>query len=200
MLISEKHKLVCCSDYISDDIRSVISFLEFVERDELCENCKKIILISNPYQKVLNLYMNTVLPPITPIFKDSKDDYIEYFRKWVSKMFVSEKLIIKLKFENTIENYTKQLNQLKIKKFNYDFIVRDDKLLSDLIKINKSFGDFNFELKNRWDIREFYDFKTAKIIFNFYKNEFLIGEYDPFSFSNTFLSKDDKVGFIHQPF
>lgn len=201
MLISYKHNLMWEPDgYMSDLQLYLINQLEFIEKKESDDNFRSLIVMTNPYQKVLDLYMNKVLPSHTPIYKDKMGVYCQRFRKWISKMFLCEKLIVSLRFENSVEENTKILTKYKFSRLNYDFIIRDFKLESDLKKIKEDFLLDDFKLEYKWDIKSFYDFQTAKIIFNFYKNEFYIGGYDPFSFSNVNLEKYERVKFLHESF
>lgn len=202
MLVSEKLKLVCAGDESVNDksIRNFMQSIGFKESDTNYENYDKFIFLVNPYQKVLNFYMNVVLSSLTPIFKDKKNDYIFFFREWVSKIFHCEKLIVELTFDGTDENYTKVLSKFRISEIDPIFMVRDENFIYDIKKI-KNFDDFDLvNLTYKWKINEFYDYETAKIIFHFYKNDFFMGQYNPFSFSEDNFRLERKIDFIHELF
>lgn len=199
MLVSEKYKLSWDNDgYESPLSNFLISKLEFYDGIGTTET-KRFLLMINPYQKVLDLYMNQVLPNHTPIYKDKMKFYIQRFKNWVGKMFLCEKLIVDLKFKNTAEIYSKILQKYRLNNLNYDLVIRDFEFKSDLYKLDENI-DIDYDLDYKWKITQFYDFETAKIIFSFYKSEFYFGNYDPFSFSEKDLTKDEKIDFLHKPF
>ena len=181
-------------------IKNFLMSLGFQESNVDANMYETFTLLVNPYQKVLNFYMNVVLSSLTPIFKDKKNDYILFFREWVSKIFFCEKLIVELSFGGTNENYTKILSKFKMTHISENRLVRDESFIHDLNQI-KNISNFDFDdFSYKWKIKEFYDYETAKIIFQFYKNEFFIGQYNPFSFSDNNLTPDRKIDFIHEPF
>jgi len=201
-MVSEKLKLICMGDESLNDksIKNFLMSLGFQELNVDANMYETFTLLVNPYQKVLNFYMNVVLSSLTPIFKDKINDYIIFFREWISKMFYSKKLVVKLRFDGTDEKYTKILSSFRTN-INYNiFMVKDYTFTSDIRKI---VNDVNFDFEQiiyKWKMNEFYDYETAKIIFQFYKNEFFMGQYNPFSFSYNNLTSDKKIDFIHKPF
>jgi len=83
---------------------------------------------------------------------------------------------------------------------NFNYFVKIEDFYDDLSKISfiDDFepikGDINQDL---YDYRNMYDYDSAKKVYHLYKKHFFLCNYDPFSFTHKELTKDEKIGFLH---
>ena len=94
--------------------------------------------------------------------------------------------IFVLKTENLYENLLK-----------LPFITKESEERKEEIKnmiqsngfINKRYQNFN----------DFYDIRSAKLVYNFFKPIFYKFDYNPFSFTKEKMNNDEKISFLHKP-
>ena len=81
-----------------------------------------------------------------------------------------------------------------------DYFVRIEHFYEDLEKIDfiNEITNINNTLNNDlYDYRNMYDYDNAKKVYHLYKKHFFLCNYDPFSFTHKELTKDEKIGFLH---
>jgi hypothetical protein len=164
------------------------------------DDYKVICTIKNPYHRVFSLFLNRVLNN-RAIKKQFLPILREKFNYFVDKSLISNKLLVKPIM--IFDNPTPEL--MYFEKWTFDdkipdYFVRIEHFYDDLSKI-----DFisDVEPKNGplcedfYDYSTMYDYETAKKVYHFYKKHFYLCEYNPFSFTNEDLTKDDKISFLH---
>ena len=81
-----------------------------------------------------------------------------------------------------------------------DYFVRIEHFYEDLSKI-EFIGDVEPKkgllYEDLYDYRTMYDYNNAKKVYHLYKKHFYLCDYDPFSFTNENLTKEDKISFLH---
>ena len=155
--------------------------------------------VRNPYDRVWSLYLNFYTKNFQPkdleLTKTKFNDYVQksfivttqgivldnfygknnYFDKWTFTIKKPDEII---KLENIKEDISK-----------LDFLNKD------LIPWELFDGRYINHRPITFDM--VYDWTSAQIIFQYYKNYFFDFGYDPFSFTNQQLTDEEKVNFIH---
>ena len=176
------------------------------------EDYEVVCSIRNPYDRVLSIFTNLTTVGSDEVFsKGTREIFIRKFEYFVEEVFafteykkvvenvekypVFNNYISKLSFDEFIptkfirmENLTEDLNNLK-------FLLESEKWnnghYESFIKENK------FISKKHYNFTEVYTWKSAKLVYEFYKKIFFLCEYDPFSFTNESLSENEKKKFLH---
>lgn len=170
--------------------------------------------IRNPYDRIFSIFMNFDVLGSLPATKEVKPKLIPYFKKWIKTYFEKNKLIVK------INDYGKSnITSESLKKFTFrnripDQFIRMENLIDDLSEldfikesIEWKMGQSQSFLKNNqfikspyYNFKEFYDFESAKLIYEYYFFHFHLVGYDPFSFTDETLDEKTKLHFIHDTF
>ena len=178
---------------------------------------KIICSIRNPYDRVLSLFksMNNVGKSVV-YTKDTHQNFIENYETFLTEVFLYVKVKKRIGFEEKdekkfLKNYiTKYFFNERVP----DQFIRMENLLEDISKLDfvtdsglwKSGYVEEYLTDNSYiNIRPYkfntvYTEKFAKLIYEHYKNHFLLCGYDPFSFIKNELSNEEKMRFLHDTF
>lgn len=175
--------------------------------DKQYEDFQTILNVRNPYDLVFSFYVNNYLS--SPLTKESKN-VKEKFNNWVTKVFLNHGYYLFLhpfyKYKNFRFNKWRFDDEKK-----YNFVLRTETLFEDIIKLPfikseseniknkiKNSIEYNGFLNRRHhSFNELYDFKSAQLVYHFFKPYFYKFEYSPFSFTQEKLSEQQKITFIH---
>ena len=166
---------------------------------------KIIVNVRNPYDRVFGCYQKYFLEK--PILKNELN-YAEKFRNFISKTFYFHGSYVfmgpryddvqnfyeKWIFDKVNVDYLIKMESLETDIFRLPFIRQDEvekKRISDLLEENP------FKNERYRSFLDVYDFKSAKLVYEFFKPWFYKFEYSPFSFTNKELSEQEKISFIH---
>ena len=169
--------------------------------------------VRNPYDRIISLYLNfTSLGKNFVWMKTKKPELKRKINLFCLELFeygIKQKLIENIERKVPVRDYVSKLSfdgklpdkLIKMENLYEDIssldFVQQSKLwtsgeLQELIEKN------NFLRKNPFHFSDLYDWETAVRVFNYYKKHFFICDYDPFSFSQTPLTEDEKYKFIHE--
>jgi hypothetical protein len=173
--------------------------------DELSDY-KIIFSIRNPYDRVLSLFTN-----FTNVGKNS------LYMKGNENVFVQKyEIFLNELFSNTNKQVEKPILKNYIQKYSLngkgpDSIIRLESMVEDLSKIEfvknsdiwKSGYIQDYLLDNEYIVNRSYKFNKiytklgAKLVYDNHIKHFILGGYNPFSFTTENLSNEDKMRFIH---
>jgi hypothetical protein len=172
-----------------------------------------ITSLKNPYDRLVQIYLEYEIKPIIPITKDLEPKLVHFFQKWVLDVFETNKLVVR------VNDWGKDVLISKvIKKFLFrdkvpSIVIRSESIIDDLSRIIGILPGFDLQKKRElentlinespsfnFDFKNFYNFDIAKIVYNYYFNHFYIGNYDPFSFSFVEINEREKNKFLHDTF
>ena len=173
--------------------------------DELSDY-KIIFSIRNPYDRILSLFTN-----FTNVGKNS------LYMKGNENVFVQKyEIFLNELFSNTNKQVEKPILKNYIQKYSLngkgpDSIIRLESMVEDLSKIEfvknsdiwKSGYIQDYLLDNEYIVNRSYKFNKiytklgAKLVYDNHIKHFILGGYNPFSFTTESLSNEDKMRFIH---
>ena len=173
--------------------------------DELSEY-KIIFSVRNPYDRVLSLFTH-----FTNVGKNS------LYMKGNENVFVQKyEIFLNELFSNTNKQVEKPILKNYIQKYSLngkgpDSIIRLESMVEDLSKIEfvknsdiwKSGYIQDYLLDNEYIVNRSYKFNKiytklgAKLVYDNHIKHFILGGYNPFSFTTENLSNEDKMRFIH---
>lgn len=192
-------------------------FIDFKEKTQSHQNFipetyfnyKIITNIRNPYDLTFSFYINFYISE--PLTRESTN-FKEKFNTWISKVILnhgpnfficpfyndSSSFFQKWKFDNHIEpDFVLKTENLYENLLKLPFIAKESEERKEEIKnmiqsngfINKRYQNFN----------DFYDIRSAKLVYNFFKPIFYKFDYNPFSFTKEKMNNDEKISFLHKP-
>jgi hypothetical protein len=180
--------------------KSGLKYDHFTPKSDQLLDYKVLCTIKNPYHRVFSLFLKldvnnrVVKKKFLPLLR-------EKFNYFVDKSLTTNKLVIKP--EKFLENEPHEMKYLEKWTFEDkipDYFVRIEHFYEDLRKIDfiTEIGDVNNTLNDDlYDYRNMYDYNSAKKVYHFYKKHFFLCNYDPFSFTHKELTKNEKIGFLH---
>ena len=196
--ILEKYGFIVENDEFTS--KSGLKYDHFVTKSEQLSDYKVLCTIKNPYHRVFSLFLR--LEHNNLIIKKKLLPFLrENFNYFVNKSLIPNKLVVKT--ATLLENETPNMKYLEKWTFEDkipDYFVKIEDFYDDLSKISfiDDFepikGDINQDL---YDYRNMYDYDSAKKVYHLYKKHFFLCNYDPFSFTHKELTKDEKIGFLH---
>jgi hypothetical protein len=174
-----------------------------------------ICSIRNPYDRMLGLFLNFASLGASSVYDKYNHQQAMYnFSKFIDELFKVKEIISKL--EKPVSNKEFVINNY-ISKYNFDITIpkhyiRMENIVEDMGKIdfiNESqlwSSDYiqNYLIKNEhitthpYKFNSIYTFETAKKVYDYYKQFFLVLGYDPFSFTTEELSNEEKIRFLHE--
>lgn len=174
-----------------------------IKFDKNLKNYKILLSTRNPYDRIVSLFINYAFSGKIAITKQNKNS----FKKYVWR-FLHTYCKLDNKNIDVIEGFIKKWD---LSTFKPDYFVRTESIIEDLSNIDFIKEDdlwkkgiyeeyFKKNTVKNYHFSDFYDIYSAKMVFDFYKNHFLYFEYDPFSFTNEKLSREQKISFIHDNF
>lgn len=190
----EHYKNGLPSSYQSHEIKTPEEFSDY----------EVIFSTRNPYDRVLSLYNN-----FTNVGKNNlytKDNHENFIKKY--EVFLEELFLITGHNKPILNNY--------IKKYSFDDkipdkIIRIESLIEDLSKLKfvtdseiwKSGYIHDYLMNNEYIVRRHFKYNQvytplgAKLVYENHIKHFILGKYDPFSFTMKNISNEEKMRFIH---
>ena len=180
--------------------KSGLKYDHSVTKSKQLLDYKVLCTIKNPYHRVFSLFLKldvnngAVKKKFLPLLK-------EKFNYFVDNSLTANKLVIKP--EIFLENEPPEMKYFEKWTFEDkipDYFVRIEHFYEDLEKIDfiNEITNINNTLNNDlYDYRNMYDYDNAKKVYHLYKKHFFLCNYDPFSFTHKELTKDEKIGFLH---
>jgi hypothetical protein len=192
-------------EFYVNGIKSNYQSHEIKIPDELSDY-KIIFSIRNPYDRILSLFTN-----FTNVGKNS------LYMKGNENVFVQKyEIFLNELFSNTNKQVEKPILKNYIQKYSLngkgpDSIIRLESMVEDLSKIEfvknsdiwKSGYIQDYLLDNEYIVNRSYKFNKiytklgAKLVYDNHIKHFILGGYNPFSFTTESLSNEDKMRFIH---
>lgn len=184
------------SDYQSHEIKI----------PEKLSDYKIIFSTRNPYDRVLSLFTNfTNVGKNSLYMKGNENVFVQKYETFLNELFLpTNNKIEKPILKNYIQKYS--MNDR-----GPDSIVRMESMVEDLSKIEfiknsdlwKSgyitdyLNDNEYIVKRSYKFNKVYTASGAKLVYENHIKHFILGGYDPFSFTTETLSNEDKMRFIH---
>lgn len=208
MNISHERKLIWLSPEMSgtENVSKTLEKYGFLSvKDETEEQLfleypdyKVICGMKNPYERVFLLHFEGDLRSIQ-LKKHHFEGLKTEFNDWGRRILIPNKL--KIKVDETFINTNNTTKYLKKWGFDHkipDFFVKSEDLINDLNRLG--FIDEDIIINN--DVKQFnfnkmYDFDLAKRVYHLYKKHFYLCDYNPFSFTDTELTDEEKISFLH---
>jgi hypothetical protein len=184
--ILEKHGFLNVEDKTEEQLLS-----EYPDYKVICG-------MINPYERVFLLHLKGDLRSIQ-LKKHHFDDLKTEFNNWGRQMLIPNKLTIVVN-----DTFIKTNNTTKyLKKWVFDhkipnFFVKSEDLINDLNRLG--FIDEDIIINNdvkQFNFNQMYDFDLAKRVYHLYKKHFYLCDYSPFSFTDTELTDEEKISFLH---
>lgn len=173
---------------------------------------KLICNIRNPYDRVLSFFLNFTSVGRNFVYTKYKKDNL----KKRLDLFTLELFEYAILQKREINKEDKIPVKYYVSKLSFDEIIPSqfitcENLLEDLSKLDFVVGSNiwssgeiqemvtknNFYNKRPFEFSEVYNMEGANRVFNFFKKHFFICDYDPYSFTKTELTNEDKINFIH---
>jgi hypothetical protein len=169
-----------------------------------------ICSIRNPYDRILSIFIN--FSRLSLVY--TKDN-IEYYRKrfeiFIKEMFLSPNLTQNLPYAPDSPNLGRYLKKVNFSDKVPDVFIRMENLENDLKSINfikntdlwekSDFSGFlsknDFIVKRPFYFWDVYTNTSAKYVYEYFKNHFYLCDYDPFSFTKSILTDEEKMKFLH---
>jgi hypothetical protein len=177
-----------------------------------CEDYKIFCNIRNPYDRIFGIFLNFTNFGINFVYtKDKKQDLITKYENFIDEFVTNNRRFSenqKIGEEPTLWRYFNKMNFFQ--KYP-DYFIRVENLEYDLSKINfmtdtylwksgqaKELLEKNSFLKKRpFTFDEIYTEKGANKIFHYFRKQFFLLGYSPFSFTKEILDNDHKKYFLH---
>lgn len=162
--------------------------------------------VRNPYDRVFACYQKFILEK--PIYRNSKD-YKSKFTKWVSEnfwhngphVFLSpwyddkNNFFQKWTFDTIDVDFYIRFENLEEDILNLPFITKTE---NEISRISSLLEDNRFINEKHFSYQDVYDFKSAVLVYEFFKPCFYKFDYSPFSFTTEKLTDNDRILFLHQ--
>jgi hypothetical protein len=163
------------------------------------DHLSKILCIDNPYRIIYSEFIRTSKENWKKK-NFSIDQKRKEFSKWFDSVFYNDFDYVKN------HNFPVSLSFLKINDLvdiNFDFVVKKDTYYDDLKRFPffdeaKLSSKLEFLIKSDTSYQLVLNEAQAKRIFTYFRPFFDKFGYDPFSFTNVELTKQEKVNFIHR--
>ena len=166
--------------------------------------------IRNPYDRVLSIFINfsTLCMVYT---KDKVDDYRKKFEIFIKLMFLSPNMSSDVEYEPTLTNLGRFLKKVNFSNKVPNVFIRMENLENDLKSLDfvkntdlwekSDFSGFlgknEFIKKRPFHFSDVYTQTSAKYVYEYFKNHFYLCDYDPFSFTKSILTDEEKKKFLH---
>jgi hypothetical protein len=178
---------------------------------EKYEDYKIICSIRNPYDRMLSIFSNfTNIGSSFVYTKDKAQRLVETYETFIREMLLYNK-------STTYEDLEKKpIQKSYLSKYNFetripDFFIKMECLEEDLGKLDfvressiwKSGYIHDYLTHNPhinikpYKFDNIYTLESAKRVYEYHKKQFIVCEYDPFSFTRQELSNEDKMKFVH---
>lgn len=174
-----------------------------------------ICSIRNPYDRMLGVFLYFVsLGKSMTYFKNNHKLIVDNFTMFIDELFSYKEIKPKFGIESKRDKVI--LNNY-ISKYNFDVtiptnFIRMENIREDIRKIefiknspllSSGYIDNYLSNNNYINVRPYkfnslYTMETAKKVYDYHKQFFLILGYDPFSFTTEELSDEEKMRFLHE--
>ena len=189
-----------CDPYHSHDI---VFPKEYSDYEVICS-------VRNPYDRVLSIFINFSALGLV-YTKDNLDYYRKRFEIFIKLMFLSPNMTSDVEYEPTASNLGRFLKKVNFQDKVPDVFIRMENLENDLkslkfIKNTDLWEKYDFSgllSKNEFIKRRAFHFSdvytqtSAKYVYEYFKNHFYLCGYDPFSFTKSILTDEEKKKFLH---
>jgi hypothetical protein len=182
-----------------------------IKYPEKYSDYKIICSIRNPYDRMLSLFLNFTNVGSTFVYtKDNPQKLISTYESFIREMLL-------YKQSNTKEGLGERpIHKLYLSK--YDFNNRIPDVFIKMESLEDDLGELDFvkesEIWKSGYIRDYlnhnpyinirpykfnnaYSLESAKKVYEYHKKQFIICDYDPFSFTTKELSNEEKMRFVH---
>jgi len=179
------------------------------------EDYNVICSVRNPYDRILGVFLNFVSMGKSSIYlKNNHLETMKIFSIFINELFSHKE--IKTKFDINPKKDNIILNTY-VSKYNIDVTVptnfiRMEHIVEDMSKIDfinqshlwssgyiKNYLTKNEHINNRpYKFNSVYTMETAKKVYEYHKQFFLVLGYDPFSFTTEELTNEEKMRFLHE--
>jgi len=145
------------------------------------------ISMFNPYNLVFTFYVRENLKLI-PITKNKRDNVNLLFNLWINEIFCENFFLN----DSTSNILTKRIME------NLIFFEKKNQLTENENKIiQRVLDECEKEEFMDFDIKNVYEFISAKKVYFYFKKYFNIHNINPFSFTHNNLTTDEKMSFLH---
>lgn len=172
---------------------------------------KIICSIRNPYDRMLSIFSNFTNLGSTFVYtKDKSQNLVNTFESFIREMLLYNKVSTKEDLEK------RPIQKSYLSKYSFetqvpDFFIKMESLEEDLGKLDfvkeskiwKSGYIRDYLNRNPYiNVRPYkfnnvYNLESAKRVYEYHKKQFIICDYNPFSFTTEELSNEEKMKFIH---
>ena len=188
---------------------------EIINPPSKYEDYNVICSIRNPYDRMLGVFLNFVSVGMSTTYLNSQHNIkVETFSTFIDELFKHKDIIPKFGIEQ--RRYTKILDSY-VSKYNFDVTIpnnyiRMEHIVEDIGKIDfinqsllwssgyiKNYLTTNQHINTRpYQFNSIYTSETAKKVYEYHKQFFLVLGYDPFSFTTEELTDEEKMNFLHE--
>lgn len=195
--------------HITDD--GIIYQSHNIKYPEKYSDYKIICSVRNPYDRMVSIFSN--FTSVGKSFVYTKDNPQKLINTYDT--FIKEMLLYKLvKTEEDLEKRPAQKSYLYKYRFESripDVFIKMESLEDDLGKLDfvsesniwksgyiRDYLKLNPHINIRpYKFNDIYSFESAKRVYEYHKRQFILFDYDPFSFTRHELSNEEKMRFIH---
>jgi len=164
------------------------------------DDFKLIVSVDNPYRRIVNEYKS---------FSHVNWNIKSYTKEFLSQSF-NKKFDEMLSDDLFVVDHLNRENEgvynfLLPYDFNIkqpDYFIRLETLVDDVYNIDVlDHQDHNFHLLDQIDLsdnyKDVFSYENARVIYKVHRHIFDLFDYDPFSFTSSKLSREEKIKFIH---
>jgi hypothetical protein len=172
---------------------------------------KIICSIRNPYDRMLSIFANFSNVGTTFVYtKDKSQKLVNTFETFIREMLLYNEVT------SEEDLGKKPIQKSYLSKYNFesrvpDFFIKMESLEEDLGKLDfvresniwksgyiRDYLNRNPHINVRpYKFNNVYTLESAKRVYEYHKKQFIICDYDPFSFTRQELSNEEKMRFIH---
>jgi hypothetical protein len=189
-----------CDPYHSHD---VLFPEEYSDYEVICS-------IRNPYDRILSIFIN--FSNLGLVYtKDNLEYYRKRFEIFIKLMFLSPNMTSEVEYEPTASNLGRFLKKVNFSNKVPDVFIKMENIENDLKSLNfikntdlwekSDFSGFlrknEFIKKRAFHFSDVYTQTSAKYVYEYFKNHFYLCDYDPFSFTKSILTDEEKMKFLH---
>lgn len=164
--------------------------------------------VRNPYDRVFRIFLNLDIGKEKLIRITNLQILKDNFLIWISKIFIGKKLVVDLDTNGKKNIVMYGLQTFLFKDDTPKVYIRYENYVNEMLNLDfidystftQTINYLNEEFDNTLDFRDFYDFESARKIYNYFFNQFHLLDYDPFSFTKDPLSDELKINFLHNTF
>ena len=174
-----------------------------------------ICSVRNPYDRMLGVFVNFVGVGMSSSYlKNEHNEIVNTYSTFINELFKHKE--IKPKFGVEPIKHTRVL-ETYISKYNFDVTIpnnyiRMEHIVEDMGKIDfinqstlwssgyvENYLTTNQHINTRpYQFNSIYTLETAKKVYEYHKQFFLVLGYDPFSFTTNELTDEEKMNFLHE--